>query len=187
MCTYIGGVFLTETRLLTLCRFHSKIITHFAAKKLLNTPPHLFHLEVKSLKSCCTLIAIKPPNYRKRCTTTDLATSSSVSNILKVTIVTNFWSVPENIQRQEIIQPLLPFCSPLHSILPHFNIIRFWSAEFKAKAVCLTKHLEIPALQEGGKKKPAKEACFSSYKAKVENCLTRVSSGVFKTKKLCWC
>lgn len=125
MCVHWVYFFLSETRLLTLCRFHSKIITHSAIKKLLNAPPSLFHLEVKSLisQSCCILIAIKLPNYYKCSATTDLATSCS--NILKVTIITNFQSVPGNIRSQEIIQPLLPFCSPLHSVLLHFNIISF--------------------------------------------------------------
>lgn len=111
---------------------------------------YFFPLELKSpmSQSCCVLIAIKAPNYCKRSATTDLATLCSDSNILKVTIITNFQSVPENIQSQEIIQPLLPFRSPLHSVLLHFNTIHFWSTEFKDKAVGLTKHLEKPAFQE---------------------------------------
>lgn len=143
----LGLFFLSEMRLLTLCRFHSKIITHSAIKKLLYAPPSLFPLEVKSpiSQSCCILIAIKLPNYYKCSATTDPATLCTDSNILKVTIITNFQSVPGNIQSQEIIQPLLPFCSPLHSVLLHFNIIWFWSTEFKDKAMGLTKHLEMPA------------------------------------------
>lgn len=157
-------------------------------KKLLNTSPCLFPLELKSLisQSCCILIAIKPSNYCKHSTTTDLATLCSDSNILKVTIITNFQSVLENIQSQEIIQPLLPFRSPLRSVLPHFSIPGFRSAAFKDKAGGLRKHLEIPAFQEKTKKTPppTKEAHFSSYKAKGGNCLARASSDVFKTKEL---